>query len=357
MTKQQFSRYHTYRKLMVNTKSIPNTIGIVSCKILRDKPEYNLLWQKVLDFIGDTKFRKIVNDNDWHLAVTGGTFDRIPNELKKLPEYKKRLHGLAPSALGVIQLANLVVYGRLVVVTFFNHMEDLYADSPQNLCLRRICNNFRVPLLEDISSIEYIFCNSPVALSTIGPTPPRTLKYQKLQYYGQKQSRDSVFTTVDFDGQSRNDRSKETIAVVAHDSRKMNMLDFCLRHAVDLLSYRRIISTGTTGIFLRSQMNAYLSVRPASKKEADRWGWDIKNESVDNFLSRKIQPFEPGPNGGDVQISAKVIDGTCHRVIFFQDPQSAHPHQMDIRLMEKAIQDPDTAALFATCEASAEMIV
>ena len=357
MSKQRFSRHEIYRSLMADPQSCRKTIGIVSCKILREKQEYNPLWQKVLDFLGNAAFRGVVQKRGWHLAVTGGTFDRIPNDMKRLPEYRDRMHGLAPSALGVIQLANLAVYGRLVAVAFFNHMEDLYADSPQNLCLRRICNHFRVPLLEDISSIEYVFGRSPVAFSKIESTAARTLEDQLLQYYGQKHSRDSVLAAAAFAGKRRNDRALETIAVVAHDGKKMLMLDFCLRHADEILSYRRVISTGTTGAFLRSQMRAYLSLRPASQRVPKQWGWNPRRESIERFLSRKIQPFESGPNGGDVQISAKVIDGTCHRVLFFQDPQSAHPHQVDIRLMEKAVQDPETAALFATCERTAEIIV
>ncbi|OGU60884.1 MAG: hypothetical protein A2V66_10505 [Ignavibacteria bacterium RBG_13_36_8] len=356
MSTQQFQRYEIYRSIMANPKSWRNTIGIISCKILREKQEYNPLWQKVLDFLSNQDFRDLVKERGWYLAVTGGTFNRIPNDMKKFPEYRGRFHGLAPSALGIIQLANLAVYGRLVGVAFFNHMEDLYADSPQNLCLRRICNHFKVPLLEDISSIEYIFGNSPVAFSSNEPIEKKEIKNQLIQYYGQKRCEDNVFSETDFAGQDRNDRSQETIAVVAHDGMKMAMLDFCLRHADDILSYRRVISTGTTGKFLKSQMLAYLSLHTVTRKKKKKWGWK-SNESIGQFLDRKIQPFESGPDGGDVQISAKVIDGTCHRVLFFQDPKSAHPHQVDIRLMEKAVQDPDTAALFATCEGTAEIIV
>ncbi len=354
MRREQLSRHSVYKSLMADPNSRRRTIGIISCKILRERQEYNKEWLKVLDFMGD--FRGVVQRRGWRLAATGGTFDRIPNAVKDLPEYRHRLHGLAPSALGVIQLANLAVYDRLLAVTFFNHMEDLYADSPQNLCLRRICNHFSVPLLEDISSIEYVFDSSDKAFKDADVLGKRELDKQLQQHYGPTGLADNVITRADFARSARTKRSRETIAVVAHDGRKMSMLEFCLRHAHELLSYRRVVSTGTTGRFLRAQMEAYLRLAPPTPTARREWGW-AAHISVEDFLRRKIHAFESGPRGGDVQISAKVIDGTCHRVLFFQDPQSSHPHQFDIRLMEKAVQDPETAALFATCEGSAEIIV
>ena len=340
MKRARFPRDITYRALMGNHRSCHGIIGIISCKILREKQEYNDLWQKVLKFLTNDHFTRLVNDRSWHLAVTGGTFARIANERDRVPLYRTHMHGLAPSALGVIQLANLAVSGRLVAVTFFNHMEDLYADSPQNLCLRRICNHFGVPLLEDISSIEYVFRKSPPSLKKACPIVPATFRRQMREYDGYGRSRDYVCDATGFSADNRDNRSAETIAVVAHDRKKTSMLEFCLRHADELLSYRRVVSTGTTGEILRSQMKAYLLGRGTSRPVPERWKWSPTSETVDQFLGRKIQPLRSGPDGGDVQISAKVIDGTCHRVLFFQDPDSAHPHQVDVRLLEKAVQDP-----------------
>lgn len=359
MTKRRFHRHDSYRALLTNPRCYQRTVGLISCKVLREKAEYIRHWQSVVAFLADARFRTLVRERGWHLAVTGGTYDCIPNNVKSLPEYRNRLHGLAPSALGVIQIANLAVYERLVGVAFFNHMEDLYADSPQNLCLRRICNHFGVPLLEDISSIEYVFQHWPERSSSRALGLPARLSREVRQYYGEAGSEDAVFGATDFAGQPRDDRRVETLGVVAHDGMKMSMLSFCLEHASKILAYRRVISTGTTGSFLRNQMAIYLNAtQPTLRPDAaKRWGWDPRKEKVKRFLERKIQPFESGPKGGDVQISAKVIDGTCHRVLFFQDPQSSHPHQFDIRLMEKAVQDPETAALFATSVATARIIV
>lgn len=369
MRRKQFERFENYKTLMKNKQHWGKTLGIISCKILRDHSAYKKLFNKILELLGEQAFRDLVQERDWHLAFTGGTFDCLPRNVTNCPEYRGRLHCLAPSALGVIQIANLVVYGHLFGVAFFNHMEDLYADSPQNLCLRRICNYCDTPLFEDLSSIEHIFLRRQEEYpreyakeypreggsESITEYPERRIA----EYYGEDNFEDSVLDGELLEGQNRSDRSQETLAIVSHDDRKMTMLNFCLEHIDKLLSYRRIVSTGTTGTFLREQLRVALDVFGAKLNDPDvrAWGWDRSIDSAEKFLERKIQPLASGPKGGDVQVSSKVIDGTCHRVLFFQDPERAHPHQFDIRLMEKAIQDPETAALFATSARTARMIV
>jgi methylglyoxal synthase len=169
---------------------------------------------------------------------------------------------------------------------------------------------------------------------------------------------DEVLYAKDFEGSNREDRSRETLAIVSHDGKKMEMLTFCLEHMWEILSYRRVLATGTSGQRLRDLYAAALKNSlpglPAEKKRQIGWREDLK---VDDYLERRIYTFKSGPDGGDIQISSKIIDGTCHRVIFFQDPTTAHPHQFDIRLMEKAAQDRETGALFATSEHMARLIV
>ena len=358
ISRPQFPRYWTYRGLMRSRNHWDRMLAVISCKIIRDGQHAAEL-NKMTDLLGDPAFRRLVQDQDWHLVFTGGTFDNVPTTVKVLPEYTGRLHQLARSALGVIQVANLVVYGHVFGVAFFNHMEDLYADSPQNLCLRRICNYMNTPLFEDATSVEYI-----LRLWEGGHrrTERPLAEYPKQEidiYYGSGPFEDSVLSDKDLQVSRRQAQptSQETLAIVAHDMQKMTMLNFCLEHLSEILTYRRVISTGTTGTFLRRQTEVALARLSFDQATKNRWGWDDKIQSAPEFLARKIQPLSSGPKGGDVQISAKVIDGTCHRIIFFQDPESAHPHQFDIRLMEKAVQDPKTGALFATSERTARLIV
>ena len=356
---EPFARYQTYRALMKSKKIWNRTLAIISCKIIRDGSHPEEL-NRMIGLLADRDFRRLVVKRRWHLVFSGGTFDNIPNLVRQYPEYEGRLHGLANSALGVIQVANLVVYGHVFGVAFFNHMDDIYADSPQNLCLRRICNYLRTPLVEDATTIEYL-----CSLWKAGHKPmkkPRS-KYPKRaidEYYGAGLFEDSVLSGFSSDMRSSNRRKQrvdETLAIVSHDMQKMTMLNFCLENLDKILQYRRVVSTGTTGHFLRQQMEVALESFSFNRESKKRWGWNEKQQTAEEFLKGKIQPLASGPEGGDVQISAKVIDGTCHRILFFQDPESSHPHQFDIRLMEKSVQDPQTSALFASSARTARLIV
>jgi len=351
-------RYQTYRKLMTDRRHWQKTFAVISCKIIREKHELKGEFNVLLNNLGDPALRRLVQQRDWRLVFTGGTFHSLPANVTNCPELKGRLFELAPSAAGVIQIANLVVYGQLFGIAFFNHMEDLYADSPQNLCLRRICNHYGTPLFEDASSIQFILDRWKGGL----PAPRTRDRFPTREvaaYYGSGRTEDEVLYRQDLTHGSRRDRSRETIAIVSHDEQKVRMLNFCLEHISRILSFRRVVSTGTTGSFLAEQYRIALEAfgTRLPQKEVQRWGWDRSREDAKAFLARKIQPMASGPKGGDVQISAKIIDGTCHRVLFFQDPGSAHPHQFDIRLMEKAVQDPETAALFASSARTARAFV
>jgi len=388
------SRFDVYKRLLLNEKHWGRTIGVISCKMLREEHNRDK-FNQVVKLLASQDFCRVVESNEWYLAFTGGTYRSLhPEALRGFEdiEAEDRLFCLAPSALGVIQIINLVVYGYLRAVLFFNDMEDYYADSPQNLCLRRICNHCNVPVFEDFNSIEYVVKKwakmKPEELEKEGKErddqPDKFPWEEILDYYCAHKNRieeeiktdqekpiseladegqtDHVLLKVDLAPENRfSQRESETLAVIAHNQMKMRMLNFCLGHMNEILSYRRVLTTGTTGARLKDQYKAALKVlgtedEGAQNERREAWGWQ-PGESVKDFLDRKIQPFRSGPEGGDIQISSKVIEGTCHRVLFFQDPQTAHPHQFDIRLMEKVAQDQDTAALFATSVETAAVIV
>lgn len=354
-------RYDRYQAVL-RRDHWQNVLGLITCKRIREKGTgQNSYLHRVQELIGGKDFWKFLSREGWHLAVTGGSHDLIrpwiPAKAKSGAGHRPIVHGLEPSALGVIQLTNLVVLGFCRAVLFFNDAEDYYADSPQNLCLRRICNEYNVPLLEDLTSIEFMlkrrwFVDSRKVPTRI--TEPPGLADEVNRYL----DGDERLYGPDFEDSDRTDRTLETLAIVSHNGKKVHMLAFCVEHMEKILQYRRILATGTTGQLLQDNYRAALA-NPALWRRIRSLGsiGCQPKESVDALLARKIQPFRSGPKGGDIQISAKIIDGTCHRVIFFQDPQTAHPHQFDIRLMEKATQDLETGALFATSEHMARLLV
>lgn len=91
----------------------------------------------------------------------------------------------------------------------------------------------------------------------------------------------------------------KTIALIAHDRKKEEMLAF-VKHHVALLSQHTLIATATTG--------------------------RIINENTD----LNVTAYLSGPLGGDLQIGARIAAQEVDIVIFLRDPLTAQPHEPDI---------------------------
>lgn len=108
---------------------------------------------------------------------------------------------------------------------------------------------------------------------------------------------------------------RQTLALIAHDAMKPQMLAFAAGH-FDLLSRcAQRVATGTTGQLLNEL--------------AWSRGWPTGESWVERHLS--------GPMGGDAQIADRVLEGRCQRAIFFEDPHVARQHEADIQLLERAV--------------------
>ncbi len=95
---------------------------------------------------------------------------------------------------------------------------------------------------------------------------------------------------------------KKTIALIAHDNKKDEMIKWAQENKERLANYN-LCGTGTT-----------------AKKVSEATGL-----YVEGFLS--------GPLGGDQQIGAKVAEGKIDKVIFFCDPLQAQPHDPDVKAL------------------------
>lgn len=89
------------------------------------------------------------------------------------------------------------------------------------------------------------------------------------------------------------------IALIAHDRKKNDMIDFTVAYE-HILSSHRLYATGTTGT--RIMENTKLQVH--------------------RFLS--------GPLGGDQQIGALIAENRMDLIVFLRDPLMAQPHEPDI---------------------------
>lgn len=94
-----------------------------------------------------------------------------------------------------------------------------------------------------------------------------------------------------------------TIAIIAHDGKKAEMVGF-LRDHKDTLQRNDIhlIATGTTG------------------KHVERAGFEVTR-------------LQSGPFGGDAQIASRLVEGEVDMVIFFRDPLGKHPHEVDVSML------------------------
>ena len=93
-----------------------------------------------------------------------------------------------------------------------------------------------------------------------------------------------------------------TIALIAHDNKKDDIVDFAIRHQ-PLLSRYHLIATGTTG------------------------------KRISEATSLEIEQLASGPLGGDAQIAARVVAREVIAVIFLIDPLNAQPHEPDIQAL------------------------
>ncbi|MFC2074755.1 methylglyoxal synthase [Bdellovibrionota bacterium] len=93
----------------------------------------------------------------------------------------------------------------------------------------------------------------------------------------------------------------ETLALVAHDGKKAEMVAF-IKDNWDFINSYNLVATGTTGKVLK----------------------DAKLE---------VECKKSGPYGGDAQIAAMVAEGKVKAVIFFRDPLDKHPHEPDVQML------------------------
>lgn len=100
---------------------------------------------------------------------------------------------------------------------------------------------------------------------------------------------------------------QKTIALIAHDGKKQELIDWCAENQ-NILKNHFLCGTGTT-----------------ARLVAEKTGLPVKG-------------YNSGPLGGDQQIGAKIVEGTINFVIFFSDPLEAQPHDPDVKALLRIAQ-------------------
>ncbi len=96
--------------------------------------------------------------------------------------------------------------------------------------------------------------------------------------------------------------ARKRVALIAHDNRKADMLEWA-RYNRATLAGHELSATGTTGALLVRELDLPVTL----------------------FLS--------GPLGGDQQVGAAIAEGRIDFVVFFWDPLEPQPHDVDVKAL------------------------
>jgi methylglyoxal synthase len=96
--------------------------------------------------------------------------------------------------------------------------------------------------------------------------------------------------------------SNRRVALIAHDARKDDLTEWA-KFNRDTLAACSLVATGTTGALI------------------------AKNTGLD------VQLLLSGPLGGDAQVGAMLVEHQLDLIVFFWDPLTTQPHDVDVKAL------------------------
>lgn len=116
-------------------------------------------------------------------------------------------------------------------------------------------------------------------------------------------------------------KRQKRIALIAHDSKKLEMVEW-VESNKDILMNHFLCGTGTTARLI-----------------SDRTDLPVK-------------AYNSGPLGGDQQIGSRIVEGNIDFVVFFWDPLESQPHDPDVKALLRiaAVYDIPVANNKATAD-------
>jgi methylglyoxal synthase len=116
----------------------------------------------------------------------------------------------------------------------------------------------------------------------------------------------------------------QRVGLVAHDQKKPLLVAWCERHRAALAGFQ-LFATGTTGAGI------------------------VAATGLDIHL------LKSGPLGGDAQLGAMIAEGRLDALVFFQDPLTSMPHDVDVKALTRLATLYNV--LFAVNEATADALL
>ncbi len=111
------------------------------------------------------------------------------------------------------------------------------------------------------------------------------------------------------------------VALVAHDNMKSDLAEW-VDWNTTILSTHKLVCTGTTG----KMVEKTIVNNQIEKKHRD-------GEPSKTLAPLDITLLKSGPLGGDQQLGSMIADGEISALIFFWDPMSAQPHDVDVKAL------------------------
>jgi len=107
-------------------------------------------------------------------------------------------------------------------------------------------------------------------------------------------------------------KRKKNVAIVAHDNRKKDIIEWVSYNWKELVQHD-LICTGTTGKLVEETLAVKCS--------------------ENSVVPPKITRLKSGPLGGDQQLGALIVEGAVDILIFFWDPMQPQPHDVDVKAL------------------------
>ncbi len=116
-------------------------------------------------------------------------------------------------------------------------------------------------------------------------------------------------------------KTAKRVALVAHDNMKSDLAEWVDWNAAKL-SNHPLVCTGTTG----KMVEKTLINNQIDAKHRD-------GEPSKALVPLDILRLKSGPLGGDQQLGSMIADGKISALMFFWDPMSAQPHDVDVKAL------------------------